>query len=171
MKYFYDTEFYEDGKQIHLISIGIRAQDGREFYAENYDFDWNMVPADHWIQENVRPHLQGGTNLCFKSDITKYVKAFICDNPSDYTTNQLYGYYVSYDHVVLAQLFGRMVDMPKGMPKFSNDLKQMIDADPRRLGNLEDTVKQDGTEHHALEDARWNQKLYDAIINYSQGLY
>lgn len=171
MKYFYDTEFYEDGKQIHLISIGIRAQDGRELYAENYDFDWSIVPDDHWIQENVRPHLQGTAASYFKTDIAKYVKEFICNNPSDYTPNQLYGYYVAYDHVVLAQLFGRMVDMPKGMPWFSNDLKQMIDADPHRLGNLSDTVKQDGTQHHALEDARWNQKLYDAIISNRQGLY
>ena len=33
VKYFFDTEFYEDGKTIDLISIGIVAEDGREFYA------------------------------------------------------------------------------------------------------------------------------------------
>ncbi len=30
MRYFLDTEFYEDGKTIDLISIGIVAEDGRE---------------------------------------------------------------------------------------------------------------------------------------------
>lgn len=169
MKYFYDTEFYEDGERIHLISIGIVAEDGRELYLENGDFDWSMVPEDHWIQENVRPHLTGP--LVSRAFIAKAVEQFICKNLDDFTPNRLYGYYVAYDHVVLAQLSGRMVDMPKGMPWFSNDLKQMLDADPHRLGNLADLVKQDGTQHHALEDAKWNAKLYDAIITYSQGLY
>lgn len=171
MKYFYDTEFYEDGERIHLISIGIVAEDGREFYAENADFDWGIVPDDHWIQENVRPHLQGIAASYFKSDIAMYVKEFICNNPSDWTNNKLYGYYVAYDHVVLAQLFGRMVDMPHGMPWWSVDLKQMIEHDPHRLANLSNTVKQDGTQHHALEDARWNKDLYEKIIDWSRGLY
>jgi hypothetical protein len=29
MKYYYDTEFIEDGRTIDLISIGIVAEDGR----------------------------------------------------------------------------------------------------------------------------------------------
>lgn len=172
MKYFYDTEFYEDGERIHLISIGIVAEDGRELYAENWNFDWSIVPEDHWIQENVRPHLQGLVAEYTKTDIANYVREFICDHKIPYyARNQLYGYYVAYDHVVLAQLFGRMVDMPKGMPWFSNDLKQMIEADTYRLGNASDLVKQDGTQHHALEDARWNKKLYEFIMERSRGLY
>lgn len=172
MKYFYDTEFYEDGSRIHLISIGIVAEDGRELYAENADFDWDIVPPDHWIQDNVRPHLQGIAAQYIKSDIAKYVKEFICDHKIPYyENNKLYGYYVAYDHVVLAQLFGRMVDMPKGMPWFSYDLKQMIAEDPHRLGNLSDTVPHYGTEHHALEDARWNMNLYEHIIERKQGVY
>lgn len=172
MKYFYDTEFYEDGERIHLISIGIVAEDGRELYLENGDFDWDMVPSDHWIQENVRPHLRGYSAWCTKQEIAEHVKSFICQsNPYDYTSNRLYGYYVAYDHVVLAQLFGRMVDMPKGMPWFSNDLKQMIEHDPHRLGNVVDTIKYQGTQHHALTDARWNRDLYEKIIDWSRGLY
>ena len=29
MRYFYDTEFIEDGRTIELISIGVAAEDGR----------------------------------------------------------------------------------------------------------------------------------------------
>jgi hypothetical protein len=170
VKYFYDTEFYEDGERIHLISIGIVAEDGRELYMENREFDWGIVPDKHWIQENVRPHLTG-ENSFMRGTIANSVKMFICGNPTDWTSNKLYGYYVAYDHVVLAQLFGRMVDMPKGMPWFSYDLKQKIDSDPHRLGNASDLVKQDGTQHHALEDARWNKKLYEFIMERSRGLY
>lgn len=171
MKYFYDTEFYEDGERIQLISIGIVAEDGRELYLENGDFDWNLVPGDHWVQTNVLPHLQGKAARYHRNEIAEHVKNFICNNPSDYTFNRLYGYYVAYDHVVLAQLFGRMVDMPKGMPWFSNDLKQMIEADPHRLGNVADTIKYEGAQHHALTDARWNKDLYEKIIDWSRGLY
>lgn len=39
MKYFFDTEFIEDGKTIELLSIGIVSEDGREFYAESLDAD------------------------------------------------------------------------------------------------------------------------------------
>ena len=172
MKYFYDTEFYEDGERIHLISIGIVAEDGRELYLENTDFDWDIVPEGHWLWENVYPHLQGrDAGRASKSVIAIAVKQFICGNADDFTSNKLYGYYVAYDHVVLAQLFGRLVDMPRGMPWFSFDLQQMIASDPHRLGNATGAVSHNGTEHNALVDARWNKRLYEYIINSSQGVY
>lgn len=171
MKYFYDSEFYEDGERIHLISFGIVAEDGRELYLENIEFDWEIVPDGHWIWDNVYPHLVNDTiNHCSRKQIAEEVRKFICDSPTYWSDNKLYGYYVAYDHVVLAQLFGRMVDMPREIPWFSFDLKQMVASD-HRLGTLPDTVKQDGTRHHALEDARWNKKLYEAIIDYRQGVY
>lgn len=44
------------------------------------------------------------------------------------TTNvQFYGYYSAYDHVALCWLFGRMIDLPKGFPKYTIDLKQILD--------------------------------------------
>ena len=39
MRYFYDTEFIEDGETIELVSFGVVAEDGREFYAVSSDFD------------------------------------------------------------------------------------------------------------------------------------
>lgn len=172
MRYWYDTEFYEDGHQIHLISIGIVAEDGREVYLENSDFDWRRVPVDHWLWDNVYPHMVGLEEAgATHAQIAQAVREFVCHNYNDFTKNQLYGYYVSYDHVALAQLFGTMVKMPKGMPWFSFDLKQMIEEDPHRLGNLADTVPHYGAEHNALEDARWNKLLYEHIIERSQGIY
>jgi len=38
MRYWYDTEFIEDGSTIDLISIGIVAEDGREYYAISTEF-------------------------------------------------------------------------------------------------------------------------------------
>ena len=46
MRYFYDTEFIEDGSTIELVSIGIVAEDGREFYAVSTEFDASN--ANEW---------------------------------------------------------------------------------------------------------------------------
>jgi hypothetical protein len=51
MKYYFDTEFIEDGKTIDLISIGIVADDGREYYAINENCDFSK--ASDWVKENV----------------------------------------------------------------------------------------------------------------------
>ena len=51
MRYFYDTEFIEDGRTIELVSIGIVAEDGREYYAVSTAFDPSKANA--WVRENV----------------------------------------------------------------------------------------------------------------------
>lgn len=38
-----------------------------------------------------------------------------------------YSYYGAYDHVALCWLFGKMIDLPKGFPMYTIDLKQMLD--------------------------------------------
>jgi hypothetical protein len=38
-----------------LISIGVVAEDGHEFYAESLDAD--LSKADEWVRENVISHL------------------------------------------------------------------------------------------------------------------
>ena len=42
-------------------------------------------------------------------------------------THEFYAYYADYDWVVLCQLFGRMLDLPKGFPMYCKDLKQQLD--------------------------------------------
>lgn len=69
MKYFLDTEFIEGfhkplfGKRRHfidLISIGIVAEDGREYYAISNEFD--PKDADPWVQKNVLGPLEEELN-------------------------------------------------------------------------------------------------------------
>src|SRR5436309_9747296 len=55
--YAYDTEFLEDGHTIDLISIGIIADDGREYYAVSSEFDEDAVKKHPWLLENVWPQL------------------------------------------------------------------------------------------------------------------
>lgn len=55
MKYFYDTEFAEDGRTIELISIGIVCEDGRELYLQSSEIHHDHVSL--WVEEHVYPHL------------------------------------------------------------------------------------------------------------------
>lgn len=93
----------------------------------------------------------------------------------------LYGYYSAYDHVALCWLFGKMIDLPKGFPMYTVDLKQMMDekaenySDHFSSGNEsfetklswiknKDTYPKQSNEHNALADARWNKKLHEFLI-------
>ena len=110
MKYFYDTEFYEDGSTIDLISFGLVAEDGRELYLENVEFDWTRVPEGHWLWDNVWPHLTHDVTEVqgvFKSraKMAETIRKFITKDGTEFH-NELWGYYSAYDHVVLAHVTG-----------------------------------------------------------------
>ncbi len=53
------------------------------------------------------------------------------DNDVEYNKNysipEFYAYYADYDWVVFCWLFGKMIALPKGFPKYCNDLKQELD--------------------------------------------
>lgn len=155
MKCFLDTEFIEDGRTIELLSIGIVREDGAEYYAEVAHA--NIRQADEWVLANVIPHLKGGDALKRHMDIGAEIVAFVGDSP------EFWAYYADYDWVALCQLYGRMIDLPKGWPMYCRDLKQAWDAGGF-AGKPTDAVTQTGIEHHALADAHWNRALHQHIF-------
>ena len=171
MRYWLDTEFIEDGKTIDLISIGMVAEDGRELYAENKECD--LSRANEWVKENVLRHLYshdtenrikgnkfsrdgGRGGWLTRAEIAREIRLF-CD-PETYGLPEIWGYYADYDWVAFCQLFGCMIDLPKGFPMYCRDLKQLCD----HCGNPE-LPKQSSTEHHALADARWNHEVHNFL--------
>ena len=64
MRYFYDTEFIEDGKTIELVSIGIVGENGSEYYAVSTDFDPSK--ANSWVKENVLAKLPSPQDSAWK---------------------------------------------------------------------------------------------------------
>lgn len=160
MKFFYDCEFIEDGQTIDLISIGMVTELGKTFYAINSSC--NLRKADNWVKENVIIHLPDKDNILWmpKEIIKIKLKNFV-NSHKDKNGIEFYGYYSAYDHVVLCQLFGRMIDLPKGWPMHTNDIKQMCDF----LGNPK-LPEQSSKEHNALNDAIWNRDAYNFLINY-----
>lgn len=150
MKIWFDTEFIEDGKTIDLISIGIVREDTRAYYAESNDCD--LSKASPWVKYNVLPHLQGSAYILSRNAIARDIIGFVGEKP------EFWGYYADYDWVVLCQLFGTMMDLPRGWPMYCRDIKQLCDS----LGNPR-LPEQGKGEHHALADARWNKQAYEFL--------
>ena len=155
IKYFIDTEFIESGhlNPIQLISIGVVAEDGREFYAISQQFNPDM--ANKWVQENVLEKLESPEDFTRKPLhlIARELQEFVGDDP------EFWGYYADYDWVVVAQMFGRMIDLPKGWPMYCRDIKQFA----MELGNPK-LPASGKAEHNALADARWNKIAYAFLI-------
>ena len=174
MRIFYDTEFLEDGKTIELISIGMVAEDGREYYAASRDMPAKRISRHDWLMKNVwpgLPRLHGDArihagrhnplaldwqsrDLKRRAQIAAEVRGFIQATPDV----ELWAWYGAYDHVVLCQLWGAMVDLPDGVPMYTNDLKQECD----RLGNPAMPEQAAGL-HNALADARHVRVMADFL--------
>lgn len=152
MRFWFDTEFIEDGRTIDLLSIGVVAEDGREYYAEPLETDRNRACA--WVYANVIPHLHGPVKP--RDMIAGEIVAFMGDNP------EIWAYYADYDWVALCQLYGRMIDLPKGWPMFCRDLKQLA-------GSTQLPGKPD-IEHNALSDARWTRDAWLSVTQHAENL-
>lgn len=110
------------------------------------------IVRDDWLMENVVPHL--GYFGAFKP------KQQIADEVGEFLTSgkevpELWAYFSAYDHVALAQLWGRMVNLPSGIPMRTNDVRQEME----RLGVVKEEVTQEGYLHNALDDAQWNWEM------------
>lgn len=104
--------------------------------------------------------------------------------------HQFYAYYADYDWVLFCSIFGRMINLPYGFPMYCRDLKQMLDQKletksiedytdipppayaGKQLRTLEEKLayvkgRKDypyqTSEHDALDDARWNKRLFHFI--------
>lgn len=147
---FFDTEFYENGTTIELISIGMVREDGATYYAQTLGAA-SLAQADNWLRANVLPHLGRGAGR-ERNKIAAEIVDFAGPNP------EFWAYYADYDWVVLCQLFGRMIELPKGWPMYCRDLKQ--EADRLDVRFPEQTAKV----HSALHDAIWARDMYLQFI-------
>lgn len=185
VKFFYDTEFIDDGKTIDLISIGIVGEDDREYYAVNACVDERKILNHHWLPENVWPYLPqtfiysyrlgNGTRViptldrthdsvkpinAIASEVARFLLGEDYENQTEAPTVELYGWCCGYDHVVLAQLWGPLTNAPIGIPYLTYDIKYLCHT----MGNPR-IPKQEGNEHHALHDAKWNKYAYDYLCD------
>ena len=178
MKYFIDLEFIESGHgyPIDLISIGIVAEDGREFYAISTEF--TPTTANDWVVCNVllglppilvgpdarllatqcdsrwspqlARKLDGPSPWKNRAQIRRDIVGFIGNDP----TPEFWGEWCSYDWVVFCQIFGTMMHLPAGFPMRCNDVVQYCET---HLGisteQWPESLETDGN-HNALLGAK-----------------
>lgn len=180
------------GNPLDLISIGMVCEDGRELYYINENCDWNrannwvrenvlkpigieQINSKCYFSSDAEKHMVPRERIPRK--ILQFVKhdlgdagGFIDDDHIYQRLHQaevnekieLWAYYADYDHVILSQLFGTMMDLPKGFPMYTKDLKQECD----RLGNPK-LPEQSSCEHHALEDAKHNRVVWEFLNGFA----
>lgn len=132
---------------------------------------------ENFTQVAVTKECKNGSLIIGATEDMQPIQAnFVWDKP------EFYAYYADYDWVVFCWLFGKMMDLPSNFPMYCKDLKQMIDnncAFWKGQGELgigpKDMTheilkehphypKQDSSKsHNAIEDARWNKKLYEFL--------
>jgi hypothetical protein len=158
-RYFYDCEFIEDGRLIDLVSIAVVDEKGREFYAVSTEFDDSR--AIPWVRRNVLDRLPSPADPAWRSRerIRDDLYSFLIEplHTGDADAIELWAWYAAYDHVVLAQLWGSMTALPREIPRFTKDLRQLWDdhgrpALPTATGR-----------HDALVDARHNLARWQAM--------
>lgn len=124
-RYFYDCEFIEDGITIDLVSIGVVAEDGREFYAISTEFDPDR--AVPWVRRHVLDKLPPPSSPAWRSrtrirdELWEFLRA-----PG--LPMELWAWYAAYDHVVLAQLWGAMPALPREVPRLTREIRQHWEA-------------------------------------------
>jgi hypothetical protein len=184
-RFFYDTEFLEDGKTIELISIGIVQDTGRTYYAVNSDMPVDQILKNDWLVDNVWPNLplRGyKSGLVYVGDgqhaikttspgcldltdtrvkprwvIRNEVREFLAVGDEG-DVNELWADYSAYDHVVLSQLFGTMIQLPEWVPMFTRDFQQRLSD----VGNPEVPEQESGL-HNALDDALHLKVMFDHV--------
>jgi hypothetical protein len=67
-RYFIDTEFYENGRTVELISIGIVCEDGRELYLQSSQF--SPLHVSLWVEEHVFPYLSLCPHVGYQAEHT-----------------------------------------------------------------------------------------------------
>jgi hypothetical protein len=174
MRYFFDTEFFEDGKTIDLISIGVVAEDGRTFYAISSEFDVDRVLDDPWMRDHVwsfiKDDYEHGNTLSREEIAVKFLD-FVAphhhwdilhmnilpfDSPYD---SELWGYYCAYDWVAVRQLYGKMINGPRGLPHYCNDIMQYRG----KLGEIALPRIPESDRHHALADAEEVKLMFEYL--------
>ena len=187
MRIFFDTEFTGLHRHTTLISIGLVAENGQEFYAEFTDYDEGQV--DDWLKENVinKLHLTlhenveltiGAMDFNIKGNkrlVTMYLDQWLRNfgQPLEMWSDVL-----AWDWVLFCQLWGRVVGLPECVYYIPFDIATLfkvkgIDPDKNRetFALIDDTnIKKfdedwiGEKQHNAIWDAKVIKACYEKVM-------
>ncbi|MBU0500011.1 MAG: 3'-5' exoribonuclease [Gammaproteobacteria bacterium] len=157
MRYWFDTEFHDDGRHLALISIGVVAEDGREYYAVSSDYDPDR--ATDWLVRNVLPQL-GDVEKKSRQLIRQELQAFFAEGARP----EFWADCGEYDWIILRQLFGTLTDWPEGWPFLAMDVEQW-----RIQSGAPPFPPQQTGHHNALADARHTRGCWQWLAAWAKG--
>lgn len=172
MRYFLDTEFNDNVDPVGLISIGIVADDGREFYAIHDKYSKGSPDSktcNDWVRINVLPHLDDAevlADIALNSNGCNYIVGSlngIRDELQDFVGNdpfpEFWAYYGHYDWFLVTRLWKSFMHLPKKWPTACFDLHQYA----KHHGLQRNLPKKLTPGHHALVDARWTKLAFQHV--------
>lgn len=182
----YDWEFFEDGSTIQPISVGMVAADGDELYliCDNPRAISSAL-NNPWMRDNVIPHLPIEYAVTprgeydgswrwnkFHADMTvirgvSELQLEVWDFISKHGERaELWANYAAYDHVCLAQLWGKMASLPAGLPMYTNDIQTLITLTGLPTAQL--PTQDPASEHYALRDAQHDMAMLQELKKHWQ---
>lgn len=184
MNLFIDFEFTGLHQNTKPISLGIVAEDGREFYAEFADVD--LTNLDDWLVENVVAN-----TLYLRLDnkrismpqnhyvgTTREVLLYLVPWLRQFDYIEIWGDCMAYDWVLFCELFGGALNLPKNIYYIPFDICTALkdcNIDPdidRNAFAAEGSLSRDNrcivlgksiSSHNALVDARVTRDCYHRI--------
>lgn len=169
---FLDYEFLERGRDAPVvpISVGMVREDVLTGEREGLYLEYKLSVADAqavsehpWICEHVLPNLVVPEHQRVSRPVAaRRMASFLGDGAS--TVEEIWTWYGAYDWVLFSQDFGRMIDLPSWLPRYTMDLKawQVQNRMPRHW-----LPGPTGAEHNALADAWWNASVFSACCRWA----
>lgn len=174
MNLFFDMEFTGLHQNTTPVSLGIVSEGDKKFYAEFTDYADDQV--DSWIQENVinklrlhrlkKPLPGVHTIRGDRFKVRDELKVFL----TDFSHAEFWSDVLSYDWVLLCQLFGGAMKLPKNVYTYPFDIATLmkhknIDPDINREKFAFGEVYAEMLEkkHNALWDAEVIKACYEKL--------
>ena len=171
------------------ISIGLVAEDGREFYAEFTDFDEMQI--NQWLVDNVMNNLVLG-EYDFVKDYKPDEKIVLVKGDTELIAQtlrawfepykedgvEMWGDCLAWDWVLFVSIFGSAFDIPEHIFYLPMDLSTALkvcrqDPDVDRVlfvyESADKVPKSDIGTHNALYDARIQIEVYKKVLNMLSG--
>jgi len=156
---FIDTEFITWASRgvvtNELLSLALVDPAGAELHLHNLDAD--LSHADGFVTKHVLPLLPPRDDPSWVShkEIASRVSSFLLSGDQK---PRIWGWYSAHDFVNFCGLYGGMMKIPEGIPRYFRDLKTLSNScwtipspeKPQRV-------------HDALADAKWNLAYFSAI--------
>jgi hypothetical protein len=174
VRVFFDTEFTGLHQQAALISMGLISEDGRTFYGEFNDYPVEQTSA--WVVEHVVPYLQYShlASLTPPLDLQSHgmkasrsaIRTALETWLAQFDRVEMWADYPAYDWVLLADLFGGSLHLPRQVSSNAFDIATLLQVagidptcDRRALCNLPNMNL-----HNALDDAKLAKACYEKVM-------